>query len=95
MVDENGACVKSHSLGIRIQKKILGKMASRSVARHFIDDDAGKILDALYAFLKVRYRTRANQILIIRSEITQIGNMACWKNREIGIIDINYNIYKL
>ena len=54
MVDENGAsCVKSHSLGIRIQKKILGKMASRSVARHFIDDDAGKILDALYAFLKV------------------------------------------
>ena len=53
MVDEPGDSVKSHTLGIRIQKKILGKMASRSVARHFIDDDAGRILDILYAFLKV------------------------------------------
>ena len=54
MVDTIEPCLKSHTLGMRMQKKILGKMASRSVARHFIDDDAGKILDALYNFLKVQ-----------------------------------------
>eukprot|EP00116_Pleurobrachia_bachei_P013284 sb/3473546/ len=54
MVDDTGGGgpVKSHALGLRIQKKVLGKMASRSIARHFIDDEAGKILDTLYIFLK-------------------------------------------
>ena len=58
MVDETQSSVKSHTLGMRIQKKILGKMASRSVARHFIDDDAGRILDILYTFLKVYKNSR-------------------------------------
>jgi len=44
--------VQSHTMGMRLQKKILGKMASRSVAKHFIDDEAGLILDKLFLFMK-------------------------------------------
>jgi len=45
----------SKSLSMRAQKKILGKMASRNVAKHFISDNAARLLDNVYRILKDFY----------------------------------------
>ena len=42
----------SKTIGIRIQKKLLGKMLSKSVVKAFIDDISAKLLDDVYKFSK-------------------------------------------
>ncbi|XP_014668119.1 PREDICTED: tumor necrosis factor alpha-induced protein 8-like protein 1 isoform X2 [Priapulus caudatus] len=39
---------KAKDMGMRVQKKIFGKMATKGIAKVFIDDTAGKALDCLY-----------------------------------------------
>ena len=41
----------SKSLGLRIQKKVFGKFSSKAMAKQFIDDDFGKLLDTLNLIL--------------------------------------------
>ena len=41
----------SKSLGLRIQKKVLGKFSNKTVAKQFIDDDFGSLLDLLHSIL--------------------------------------------
>lgn len=43
----------SKSIGLRVQKKVLGKFANKTVAKAFIDDDLGNLLDILHSILKV------------------------------------------
>ncbi|CAF0746307.1 unnamed protein product, partial [Didymodactylos carnosus] len=38
----------AQTLGIRAQKKLLGKLSSKSVAKVFIDDTSGRILDNIH-----------------------------------------------
>ena len=38
----------SHSIAMRIQKKVAGKLATTSAAKSFIDDDFSGLLDSLY-----------------------------------------------
>ena len=38
----------SKSLGLRTQKKLLGKMSSKKIAKVFIDDQSANVLDQLY-----------------------------------------------
>jgi len=52
---DNGVEFNSRSLSVRAQKKILGKMASRNVAKHFITDNAARLLDGIYRILKDFY----------------------------------------
>lgn len=40
------------SIGLRAQKKLLGKMASKKIAKIFIDDTTARILDNLYKIAK-------------------------------------------
>jgi hypothetical protein len=42
----------SKSLGMRAQKKLLGKMSSRKITKHFIDDTSARLLDNLYRIAK-------------------------------------------
>ena len=42
----------SKSLGLRAQKKLLGKMANKKIAKSFIDDTSGRLLDNLYKTAK-------------------------------------------
>ncbi|XP_033750826.1 tumor necrosis factor alpha-induced protein 8-like isoform X1 [Pecten maximus] len=51
-VAEPGAGFDSRGMGLKIQKKLLGKMSSKSIAKHFIDDTTGKVLDATYKIMK-------------------------------------------
>lgn len=38
----------SKNIGLRTQKKLLGKMATKKIAKVFIDDTAGRLLDNLF-----------------------------------------------
>ena len=42
----------SKSLSIRVQKKLLGKMASKKIVKVFIDDTSSRVLDTLYQISK-------------------------------------------
>ncbi|KAL8615945.1 hypothetical protein ACOMHN_034621 [Nucella lapillus] len=52
MAAEPGAGFDSRGLGLRAQKKMLGKMSSKKIAKAFIDDTTGRILDNTYRTLK-------------------------------------------
>lgn len=44
---------KSQDLGLRIQKKILSRMASKNIAKTFIDGTTASLLDNLYRLCKL------------------------------------------
>lgn len=52
MASEPGAGFDSKGIGLRAQKKLLGKMSSKKIARVFIDDTTGKVLDNSFKILK-------------------------------------------
>lgn len=43
---------KARDIGLRAQKKILSRMANKSVAKVFIDDTTGSLLDNVYKLAK-------------------------------------------
>lgn len=49
---EPGAGFDSKGLGLRAQKKLLGKMSGKSIAKHFIDDTTSEVLDKAYIIIK-------------------------------------------
>lgn len=49
---EPGAGFDSRGLGLRAQKKLLGKMSSKKIAKAFIDDTTGRVLDNTYRVFK-------------------------------------------
>ncbi|XP_006823976.1 tumor necrosis factor, alpha-induced protein 8-like protein 2 B [Saccoglossus kowalevskii] len=49
---EAGAGFDSKGIGLRAQKKILGKMSTKRMAKVFIDDSTGELLDYLYKLTK-------------------------------------------
>ena len=48
----------SKSIGLRIQKKVIGKFSTKSVAKAFIDDDFGRLLDILHRILKDEFENK-------------------------------------
>ena len=50
---EPGSGFNSKSVALRAQKKILGKMASKNIAKAFVDDTTGDLLDQLYRLAKL------------------------------------------
>jgi hypothetical protein len=48
----------SSSLALRAQKKILGKLASRGVVKHFVNDESLRIFDGLFLILKDYYNEK-------------------------------------
>jgi len=50
--EEIPTCAASQSFGVRTQKKLLSKISSKSVAKVFIDDTSGRILDNLHKLAK-------------------------------------------
>ncbi len=48
----------SKNIGLRIQKKVIGKFSTKSMAKAFIDDDFGKLLDILHSILKQEFESK-------------------------------------
>ena len=75
---EPGAGFDSRGLGLRAQKKLLGKMSSKKIAMSFIDETTGRVLDNTHKVLKTYKDNKkdADKILkyIIKSVI-KVGIM--------------------
>lgn len=52
MASEPGAGFDSKGLGLRAQKKLLGKMSSKKIAKVFIDDTTARVLDNAHKVLR-------------------------------------------
>ena len=48
----DGGGFSSRQIGLKIQKKVLGKFANKSMAKQFIDDEFSKLLDTIHLILK-------------------------------------------
>lgn len=48
----DGGKFNSKQIGLRVQKKVFGKFSTKAVAKQFIDDDFGVLLDTLHTILK-------------------------------------------
>ncbi|KAI8777559.1 tumor necrosis factor alpha-induced protein 8 [Biomphalaria glabrata] len=73
---EPGAGFDSRGLGLRAQKKLLGKMSSKKIAMTFIDETTGRVLDNAHKLLKQYKESKkeADKILkyIIKS-VVKVG----------------------
>lgn len=49
---EPGAGFDAKGFGLRAQKKLLGKMSSKKIVKHFIDDTTSQVLDNAYKIMK-------------------------------------------
>ncbi|XP_031571682.1 tumor necrosis factor alpha-induced protein 8-like protein 1 isoform X2 [Actinia tenebrosa] len=63
----DGGGFSSKSFGLRAQKKILGKMASKNVAKAFVDDATGDLLDNLYKIAKLNGSTKKEAEKLIKN----------------------------
>lgn len=52
VASQPGSGFDSKGLGLRAQKKLLGKMSSKKIAKVFIDDTTARVLDNAYRILK-------------------------------------------
>ncbi|CAF1461402.1 unnamed protein product [Adineta ricciae] len=50
--DDSSSAPTAQSLGVRAQKKLLGKFSSKSVAKVFIDETSGRVLDNLHKLIR-------------------------------------------
>lgn len=53
---------KSRDIGLRAQKKILSRMATKNIAKTFIDGTTASLLDNLYRLCKMHVSARCNQL---------------------------------
>ncbi|XP_048732642.1 tumor necrosis factor alpha-induced protein 8-like isoform X2 [Ostrea edulis] len=49
---EPGAGFDAKGFGLRAQKKLLGKMSSKKIVKHFIDDTTSEVLDNAFKIMK-------------------------------------------
>jgi hypothetical protein len=61
----------SKSLGLRIQKKVASKMSNKNVAKIFIDDVTGRLLDNLYSLIRL-YTGNKKQADALLNDIIKI-----------------------
>ncbi|KAK3733235.1 hypothetical protein QZH41_002012 [Actinostola sp. cb2023] len=64
---DGGHGFSSKNLGLRAQKKILGKMASKSIAKAFVDDTTGDLLDNLYRIAKLNGASKKEAEKLIKN----------------------------
>ncbi|CAN9500419.1 unnamed protein product [Ophioblennius macclurei] len=60
------------SLALQVQKKLMSKMATKSVASLFIDDTSSEVLDELYRVTKEYTRNRKESQKIIKNLIKMV-----------------------
>lgn len=60
---------KSHDIGLRAQKKILSRMATKNIAKTFIDGTTASLLDNLYRLCKMHTGNKAKAEKLIKNII--------------------------
>ncbi|XP_064390373.1 tumor necrosis factor alpha-induced protein 8-like [Halichondria panicea] len=65
----DGGRFSSKQIGLKIQKKVIGKFANRSMAKQFIDDEFGALLDTIHLILKTELKDSKKADKIIKNMI--------------------------
>lgn len=89
----DGGRFSSKQLGLRIQKKVVGKFANKAIAKAFIDEDLGSLLDTLYNILnkEMKDSKKANKVIKNIIKITvKIGLL--YKNNQFNDEEIALGI---
>ncbi|XP_011406311.1 PREDICTED: tumor necrosis factor alpha-induced protein 8-like [Amphimedon queenslandica] len=47
----------SHNLSLRVQKKVLGKLSNKTLAKSFVDDELSQLLDTLHLILSKEFES--------------------------------------
>lgn len=80
-----GGRFNSKQLGLRIQKKVYGKFSNKTIAKQFIDDDFGVLLDTLHTILRAEIgdNKKADKVITNMIKITvKIGLL--YKNKQFS-----------
>ena len=89
----SGSGFSSKNLGLRIQKKVLGKLSNKTVAKQFIDDDFSHLLDLLHSILaqELGDSKRAGKVVKNLIKITiKIGIL--YKNKQFNDEELRVGI---
>lgn len=81
----HGGRFNSKQLGLRIQKKVYGKFSNKTVAKQFIDEDFGVLLDTMHSILKseIRDDKKADKVVKNMIKVTvKIGLL--YKNKQFS-----------
>jgi hypothetical protein len=88
MDDENNntsSFLNSQSLALRIQKKIASKMSNKTIAKIFIDETTGRILDNIYRLIKEYSKNKKLAETLINSIIKIIIKIGLlYKNEQLS-----------
>ena len=76
MAEAGGGGFNSKTVAIRAQKKLLGKMATKSLAKAFIDDTTGDLLDQLYKLAKTETGNKKEAEKIVKNLIKIVVKMS-------------------
>lgn len=83
----------SRSLAIQAEKKILSRMATKSVANMFIDDTSSEILDEMYRISKEYTQNRAESQKVIKNlikitvKISVLYRNHCFSDEELCLAE--------
>ena len=75
MAEAGGGGFNSKSIAIRAQKKLLGKMATKNVAKAFIDDTTGELLDQIYKLAKADTGSKKEAEKLVKNLIKIVVKM--------------------
>ncbi|KAG5683662.1 hypothetical protein PVAND_012929 [Polypedilum vanderplanki] len=67
---------KAKDIGLRAQKKILSRMASKNVAKVFIDETSANLLDNLYRLTKQQYGNKKDAEKLVKNIIKIVIKLA-------------------
>ena len=91
--DNNNTTLNSHSLALRVQKNIASKMSSKTVAKVFIDETTGRLLDNLYKLAKEHSKSKKEAEKLLKNIIKIIIKIGIlykndqFNNEELKICD--------
>lgn len=74
----------SKNVGLRIQKKVIGKLATKAVAKTFVDDELSQLLDTLHSILSKELDTHKSEKVVknLIKIIVKIGIL--YKNNQFN-----------
>lgn len=89
----DGGEFSSKSVGLRIQKKVLGKFSNKTIAKQFIDDDFGKLLDILHSILRDEMEDKKKADKVVKNMIKMVVKIGLlYKNRQFNDDEIRIGL---
>lgn len=74
---------RAKDIGLRAQKKILSRMASKNIAKVFIDETTSSLLDNVYKLTKQQYGSKKEAEKIVKNIIKIVIKLAILQKNEV------------